>query len=91
MLQWLSEAKSLLLSGAPGKKLPVPKTMPVPPPARKLPTAVDESTVWLVSYEQIRFPPELMIRRCPPEVYVWPSATPAVESPPVTTSVWPLL
>ena len=45
----LSEANSVLVSGAPGKKLPVPKAMPVPPPPRKLPTAVDESTVWFVS------------------------------------------
>ena len=66
MLQWLSEAKSMLVSGAPGKKFPVPKTMPVPPPARKLPTAVDESTVWFVSYEQIRLPPLPMTRRWPP-------------------------
>ena len=43
-------------SEAPGKKDPVPTTMPVAPPGRIPPTAGDESTTWLVSARQIWFP-----------------------------------
>ncbi len=46
----------MLVSEAPEKKLPVPTTIPVAPPARIPPTAGDESTTWLVSARQIWFP-----------------------------------
>ena len=49
MPQEVLEANTVLESEAPGKNDPVPKAIPVWPPPRKLPTAVDESTVWLVS------------------------------------------
>ena len=43
------QGEELVGSDAPGEQLPVPKTMPVAPSARKLPTAVEESMVWSVS------------------------------------------
>ena len=78
------------MSEAPGKNAPVPTTMPVAPPARKPPTAGDESTTWSVSARQIWLPWALRIRRWPPLVYCWPLAQPAVWSPPSMISVWPV-
>ena len=64
--QSVSKAFTASVSVAPAKNEPVPTAMPVAPPARKGPTAGDESTVWVVGASQMIPPFWLRMRRWPP-------------------------